>query len=203
MSALQTYLAITPQSDEANVLRLLIELGIQVAGATEGSLLVHDRTANDLVFAMTVGGRDVLIGQRVPMSQGLTGLAAATREVQIGAPTFDIKQAEQRQDGPSAVIAAPMLVADELVGVITAVSFDREKRFSAADGDLYARLATVAALVVQQRRVLDAGQGVKAGDRDEDRVVAAVGRIARARPSALRHVATLLDGVEGLLALER
>ena len=56
-TALSTYLSIAPQSPEEAVLRLLIELGIQVVGAEEGSLLVLDELAGDLVFAMTVGSK--------------------------------------------------------------------------------------------------------------------------------------------------
>src|SRR5438045_9777403 len=141
MSELDIYLAIAPNSREEQMLRLLIELGIHVAGAEEGSILVHDRAKNDLVFAMNIGGDASLIGQRVPLNQGITGLAAASREVQIGAPTFDINQVETKKGGPSSVIAAPMLVDDELIGVLTAVTFASGKRFTEEDGSLYARLA--------------------------------------------------------------
>lgn len=185
-AALETFLAIEPRSDEAQVLRLLIELGAQFVGASEGSLLVHDRRANDLVFAMTVGGDEsVLVGQRVPMSKGLTGLAAATLEVQIGAPTFSgIRQAPDGDDGepgapreareareagerldaraPESVIAAPMLVGDELVGVITAVTFEPGKRFTSDQGELYARIAAVAGVVVELRQKLAAISSMRA-----------------------------------------
>jgi GAF domain-containing protein len=125
---------------------------------------------------MTVGGDErVLVGQRVPMSKGLTGLAAATLEVQIGAPTFSgIRQAADGGEGsgasgasrelgekldaraPESVIAAPMLVGDELVGVITAVTFEPGKRFTSDQGELYARIAAVAGVVVELRQKLAA-----------------------------------------------
>ncbi len=205
MSHLATYLAIAPKSPEELVLRLLIELGAQVVNATEGSLLVYDPTANDLVFAMTVGGADTLVGQRVPLDKGLTGLAAATREVQIGAPTFmGVKQGEGHQAGPSGVIAAPMLVADELVGVITAVTFEQGKRFSSKDGELYGRLAAVAGVVVQQRRQLktiedQAKAGVVKGDDVEHRIAGSLAAIGKHGGSnALARVAKILAELEGL-----
>lgn len=154
-------LALAPKSSEADVLRLLIELGCQYVRGEEGSLLVLDPDARELVFAMTVGSRSSekeLVGQRVPLGQGITGLAAATEEVQIGAPTFsDIKQSGKDQsDRPSAVLAAPMLAGDELVGVITTVSFEPNRRFTADDAVLYGRIAAVAGVVVHQARQLDA-----------------------------------------------
>jgi hypothetical protein len=205
MSHLATYLAIAPKSPEELVLRLLIELGAQVVNAQEGSLLVYDPEKNDLVFAMTVGGADTLVGQRVPLDKGLTGLAAATREVQIGAPTFmGVKQGDAHAAGPSGVIAAPMLVADDLVGVITAVTFEQGKRFSSKDGELYGRLAAVAGVVVQQRRQLktiedQARSGVVTGDEVEHRIAGSLAAIGKnGGPSALARVAKILAELEGL-----
>jgi GAF domain-containing protein len=210
---LSTYLAIAPQSAEGAVLRLLIELGIQVVGADEGSLLVLDPSTEELVFAMTVGDRsseDALRGQRVPLGQGLTGLAAATHEVQLGSPTYSqVQQVREggQTEGPQAVIAAPMLVADSVVGVITAVSFAQGKRFGSREADLYARVAAVAGVVVQQKQLLNAMQSdapsaagttpeVKSGI--EAFILGSVARIAQARPEALGHVAALLQSVEAL-----
>ena len=204
-SHLATYLAIAPKSPEELVLRLLIQLGAQVVNAQEGSLLVYDPEKNDLVFAMTVGGADTLVGQRVPLDKGLTGLAAATREVQIGAPTFmGGKPGEGHSAGPSGVIAAPMLVADDLVGVITAVTFEQGKRFSSKDGELYGRLAAVAGVVVQQRRQLKAIEaqakgGAAKGNEVEHRIAASLGNIGRAGGmNALGHVAKILAEIEAM-----
>lgn len=242
-AALETFLAIAPRSNEEQVLRLLIELGAQFVGASEGSLLVHDRRANDLVFAMTVGGDErVLVGQRVPMSKGLTGLAAATLEVQIGAPTFSGIRQAAGQDGadgastsaseagekldaraPESVIAAPMLVGDELVGVITAVTFEPGKRFTSDEGELYARIAAVAGVVVELRQKLaaisamgarGAAEGAEgdapeptvggtAGDLEQspERTIAeVVGRLSRRAPHLLGHVARILVEVEGAVS---
>ena len=205
MSHLATYLAIAPKSPEELVLRLLIQLGAQVVNAQEGSLLVYDPEKNDLVFAMTVGGADTLMGQRVPLDKGLTGLAAATREVQIGAPTFmGVKQGDGHATGPSGVIAAPMLVADDLVGVITAVTFEPGRRFSSNDGELYGRLAAVAGVVVQQRRQLktiedQAKGGAVKGNEVEHRIAASLGNIGRGGgANALERVAKILAEIEGL-----
>lgn len=193
-------LAISAETSEEKVFRLLIELGAQVVGAAEGSLLVYDRARNDLVFAM---GPAELIGQRVPLNQGLTGLAAATREVQIGAPTFVVRQAPSKHDGvgPQAVIAAPMLVGEELVGVITAVSFDRNKRFSADDGDLYGRIAAVAGVVVEQRRKLKAVSSDASAEplAPQERAIAfSLKRIAKHGQDALARTARILAELEGL-----
>lgn len=194
-------LAIEPASAEERVLRVLIELGAQVVDASEGSLLVYDQAKNDLVFAMTVGGPNILIGQRLALGQGLTGLAAATGEVQIGAPNF--QGVQQVSKGPEAVIAAPMLVGDELIGVITAVSFVSGKRFTGRDGDLYGRLAAIAGVVVDQRRRLDAAAGKvkqQVENSVEHGVAASIARIAKQRPDALTRLATIVSEIESLVS---
>ena len=192
-------LAVAPESPEEKVLKLLIEVGAQVVDADEGALLVFDPEKNDLAFAMTVGGAQSLIGQRVPLDKGLTGLAAATQEVQIGAPTYTgVKQASV---GPEAVIAAPMLVGDDLIGVLTAVSFKKGKRFSAKDGELYGRLASVAGVVVDQRRRLQRIVGAApAGTPVQQSIAESLGRIARSGPAALAHTARVLVEIDGLVA---
>ncbi len=206
--ALGTYFAIQSGDAEAAALRLLVELGVQIAKADEGSLLVLDEERGDLVFAMTVGhADDGLLGQRVPLGHGVTGLAAATGEVQLGAPTFDVEEQERVGDGakPKSVIAAPLLIEDETVGVLTAISFDRDRRFGRDDASLYGKLATAAALIVRQRQRLAAlEKGARSGgdhrSATEARIVSAVGRLSQARPENLEAVASLLESL-GMLAL--
>lgn len=213
-AVLRTILGISHQSPEEQVLRLLIELGAQFAGAGEGSLLVLDEAGGELVFAMTAGSsssEETLAGQRVPLGQGIVGLAAQTREVQTGAPAFDTEQSEERQEGggPRAVLAAPMLIGDRLIGVITAVSFDPDKRFTAGDATLYGRLATVAAVVVEQRRRLSAVEALQKNqpppealgeeERLDRRIAETVARLVRGKPEAKARIADLLSSMETLM----
>jgi GAF domain-containing protein len=210
------YLSILPQTSEEKVLRLLIEVGRELVGAQEASLLVFDESARELIFAMTAGdpaSETTLMGQRVPLGTGLTGLAALTHEVQSGAPTFSGVQQPERWSAsskqPSAVLAAPMLVNDVLAGVLTAVSFEEGKRFSSRDVRLYESFAAIAGLVVQQRRKLamleeDAGRAAQGtlseSHQAEQAVLASLRRILSRSPEAVSHVASLLAAVEQLIA---
>lgn len=211
-SLLNRYLNIQPQSEYENTLRLLIRMGLLVTDADEGSLLVLDPQAGDLRFAMTIGNADseaALLGQRVPLGQGITGLAAATLEVQIGAPTYkDIQQSarlDQASTGPEAVMAAPLLSGSELVGVISAVSFKKDKRFTTQDGKLFGGFAAIAGVLVDQARHLarlkeELEAGTRTGQNGpEGRLAHSVAAIARARPEAMEEVATLLGSIERLV----
>jgi len=214
MTVLATYLGIAQESPEEKVLTLLIELGAQFVGVHEGALLVVDEATNELVFAMTVGQEglgEALLGQRVPMGKGLVGLAAQTRQVQIGAPTFHLPQDQEQfraAEEPRAEIVAPLIVNDTLIGVMTAVSFKENKRFSSADALLYARIAWVAAIVIDQRRRLAALQSLSDGKavsgllREDERldleIVAAVSRLVKARPERKVGIARLLSDILSL-----
>ena len=211
-SLLNRYLNIQPQSEYENTLRLLIRMGLLVTDADEGSLLVLDPEAGDLRFAMTIGSADseaALLGQRVPLGQGITGLAAATLEVQIGAPTYkDVHQStrlDQTSTGPEAVMAAPLLSGPELVGVISAVSFKKDKRFTTQDGKLFGGFAAIAGVLIDQARHLARlNEEVEASTREgqngpEGRLARSVAAIARARPEAMEEVATLLGSIERLV----
>jgi hypothetical protein len=210
------YFDLDVESPELQVMRLLVELCGQVVGAEEGSLLVVDHAQDpprELIFAMTVGNRqseEALSGQRVPLGEGLAGLAAVTHEVQIGAPLYDgiqqAKRGEAPPGQPTAVIAAPMLIDDRLVGVITAVSFEAGKRFTSEHAALYARAASVAGVVVDQRRRIDAlesrgadvgAPGRPSGDDPLARqVLDTAARLVDRNPYRLPEVARLLAALE-------
>lgn len=215
-SPLASTLGILPRTSEETVLRLLLELGMRVVGAEEASLLVHEPRENALVFVMTIGRHEseqVLRGQKVPLGRGVTGLAAVTGEVQIGAPTYkDLDYAERvnEKGEPEAVIAAPMLKGDELIGVITAVSFDRAKRFGQKDGEVMMCCAMIAAVVVEQHQRLKAyenaspipsgsPQSRNESDATDLEIVSTVSALMRCPSAKRRQVAALLSAVQAII----
>ena len=145
----------------------------------------------------------------MPFGQGLAGLAAETGEVQIGAPRYkDVEQSES-MSGIKAVIAAPMMLGDRLIGVITAVSNDDDKRFTMEDAQLYACLGTIAALVVNQALLLRAtSEGAETTQPDpaaladplEREVTARVARLLQRDSGTIRQLAKMLEAVEAMLA---
>jgi transcriptional regulator with GAF, ATPase, and Fis domain len=206
------FLGIAPKTSEEQVLRLLVETGVRTVSADEGSLLVYSPETNDLTFVMSYGNPEseaLLMGQRVPFGQGsLAGLAAQTGEVQIGAPRFkDVRQTEA-MDGINAVISAPMMLGDRLIGVITAVSTDPTKRFTMADAEIYACLATIGALVVNQALLLSRAPqpgdlpaplpAAYAADPVEREVMERVVRLLQRDPETVRQVARMLEAIEAM-----
>jgi GAF domain-containing protein len=198
-----------PGGQRDAVLRVLLELAVSVAGSEEGSLLLLDGATRELVFATTIGDRasaEALRGQRIPWGRGLVGLAAQTHEVQIGSPTYgDVKQAGHRAEagGPAWTLAAPVLVHDELVGVVTAVTFSTERPLGSDSAELFGRVAAVAGVLLDQGRRLAAasGEGPTSDAARAQAEAAATALIARAArdPAKLARLARVLSDLEAML----
>jgi GAF domain-containing protein len=187
-------------ADDRAVLRLLLSLAIRAVEAEEGSLLVLRPDRNELEFVMILSSdgeaSSALEGQSVPVGKGITGLAALTGEVQLGAPTFVVGQEIRDTGGPQAVIAAPMMLRGACVGVMTGVSYDRQRRFGTREAQLYAQISTVAALVVSQRQQL--AQLVEPSLVPAHAALQSVRVIAANRPDLLAHTTAMLAAIESI-----
>ncbi len=196
----------------------LLRAGLGVLGADQGSLLLAEPRARRLRFAMVVDAREDarpdapggnLVGSTVPYGEGITGMAALTHDVQSAASATGAAAFHRvAGDGaPAAVLAAPLLSGDRLLGVLTAVSFDRRKVFSPEDARLYGIFANVAAIVVDQQRRLEllspaadgaATAAVPGPEQDERALVEAVLAFVRARPGRATVLAALLADLDRL-----
>ena len=161
--SLAAYLSFGKALEDDDLLNLIMEIGVEMMRADEGSLLLFDREREELEFMMTIGPSEsakTLKGQRFSMHQGISGLAASTGEPQTGSPSYrGVKQSRHekgKQGAPTAVLAAPMIVEDNVVGVITAVSFREGRTFSSDDIQLYSKFAHLCGTVIRQRQREDA-----------------------------------------------
>jgi GAF domain-containing protein len=206
---LERYFGLLPGGRLGLAVRSALEAAVATIGAEEGSLLAHDEAADDLCFVMTVGNPEserTLLAQRVPLGQGITGLAAAKGEVQVGAPVYrDVKQSERLSDGPESVLAAPLLVGEELLGVITAVTFVDGRRFGAREAELFERTAQVIAALIETAAASSGGAAVPAAygaaSRREEAVLERLRQVLRRDPAALEAVESLVAAIERLVAV--
>ena len=151
-----------------DALKTLVRLGLTAIGANQGALLVMDEGRKVLRFAFLVSrnglerhGRafDRLVGQEVPLGEGITGLAASERKAQYARIADNGKFHRVSGDGePSAVLAVPMLCEGGLYGAMTAISFDRDRAFAEEDAQLYGQYADVAAHVVRMEGANNLGR---------------------------------------------
>ena len=139
----------------------VLQMALELANATQGAFLEANPTESLLRFSVvsvrqgtaeslkTVSER--LIGETVAYGQGVTGLAAVTRKPQFSARSSGGDLSHVGGDGtPNAVLAVPVLEADRLLGVLTAVCFDRELKFSSDAVRPYALAATAVASILHE-----------------------------------------------------
>ena len=202
------------QDDEGTqfVLEQLIQIGLKILNASQGSLLVVEPDKKNLRFAMVASKPGLsnaqreaapLVGKTVPIGEGITGMAALTHDIQTATrASGGEKFYHVRGDGsPNVVLAAPMLVGEHLIGVMTAVRFDRGKPFTSDECTTYGMFANVAAVVVDQQQRLStlahAPMAATAGSRarKECDLVRDILAFARAKPEkleALHEIVRLL-----------
>jgi hypothetical protein len=147
-----------------DALRIILELGVQAVGVQEGSVLILDAPAQELVFLMTGGdilSEGTLKGQRVRVGDGLTGMAARTGEIQVGVPAYRAvhQPAHHNYKPPTQIIAAPMAAEKSIVGVLTAASYVPGCRFSNDEVRMFQRIAALAGIVVAERKHSWSGDG--------------------------------------------
>ncbi len=149
--AVLAYLALTPAVDEDALLHMLLRCAMGVVGAGGAGLTLLDPKRKRLVFRAAVGdGAQGIIGQEVPLKGSRHGLAFATGEVQSATPLF-AKVEKTAQAHFRNVLVAPMHVAGEGVGTISAVNKQGADHFSPEDMAAYKLFADLAAVVVRQR----------------------------------------------------
>ena len=149
--ALVAYLALTPALDEDALLQTLLKCAMQVVGAGGAGLTLLDPRKRKLVFRAAIGdGAEGIIGQEVPLKGSRHGLAFATGEVQTDTPLDSGVEKAARAHFRN-VLVAPLQIAGESVGTISAVNKQGAGHFSAEDMAAYKQFADLGAVVVRQR----------------------------------------------------
>jgi len=149
--ALVAYLALTPALGEDALLQTLLKCAMQVVGAGGAGLTLLDSRKQKLVFRAAIGdGAEGIVGQEVPLKGSRHGLAFATGEVQTDTPMYaGVEKAAQTRFRN--VLVAPLQIAGESVGTISAVNKQGTGHFSAEDMAAYKLFADLAAVIVRQR----------------------------------------------------
>ena len=144
-------------------LRDLLLVGLEVLDAAQGSVLLADAEGTSLEFAVVASRGELarhesefthLVGQRIQWGEGVSGRAASLGVPQVATKDDAAEFCRVANDGvPSTVLAVPMIgCGGKALGVITAVSFDRIREFDPDACQLYLRVASVAAALVEDGR---------------------------------------------------
>ncbi len=171
--------------------------------AKAASITLLDEDAGELVFEAVSGeGSDTLVGNRFPSDSGVAGFVASAGQSLVlddvsGDPRFARDVAEGTGYVPKALIAAPLLQGERVLGVLSVLDRNDASRFGLKEMgllELFAHQAACAVSVVQAAR--DAR-----GSLDGSGEMAAISRLAanlagedeQRRAAALRLIDALAD----------
>ncbi|HEX9371912.1 MAG TPA: GAF domain-containing protein, partial [Roseiflexaceae bacterium] len=146
---------LTGQIDLRAVLQSLIERAVTLSSADSGT--IYTATGDgDLQFMVGHGLRGDYEGLRLGQNQGLAGQVVLRRATLI---VDDYSHYEHRsgkfaaEDQLRAGIGVPLLVQDELIGVLVLMRSQAQTRFSESDRSLIEAFAKPAALVVRNAQL--------------------------------------------------
>lgn len=164
-----------PDPAMAELLQSVVDTARAIFGAEASSILLLETTADELVFEAVSGqGQEFLVGRRFPAGRGIAGWVAASGEPMVvddlhQSTSFDRDVAESTGYVPNALMAAPLLHGDRVLGVLEVLDPSPQARSSLTELDLLSLFARQAAVGSRPRRSHPAGTsgpvppGVRAG----------------------------------------
>jgi GAF domain-containing protein len=145
---------ITAEENPLAVLDELLGKAMEVAGATDGSILCQDDDTGELVFMLVQGGlRGQLPGFRLKRGAGISGWVIENRKpIIVNNPgqdwRFSLEVDEEFSFSSRSVVQVPVLTDDRAVGVISLVN-KYDNCFTPADVALLLAFSQMAAAVMQ------------------------------------------------------
>jgi signal transduction protein with GAF and PtsI domain len=140
---------------QRRLLQSIVEMARIVFGAAAASVFLLDHQTGDLVFEAVAGeGEGHLPGSRFPCGTGIAGWTAMYGQPLLvddvsKSPQFARDAAESTGYVPRSIMAAPLILGDDCVGVLEVLDHDSRPRCGLDDIDSLGLLATQLATVLE------------------------------------------------------
>jgi signal transduction histidine kinase len=141
------------------LLNRLLMSAVEILECEAGTLFLVDEETDELVFAVTIGPvAEDLVGHRLPPGTGLVGKAVATREPVVANDVLRNKSWFAQSDEQTgfqtrSLLVFPMIVKDEVIGVIEVINKRSGMPFAVADQELLQAFAAQAAVAYENARL--------------------------------------------------
>ncbi len=163
------------------LLRSIVEVARAIFGARASSILLHDTTTDELVFAAVAGeGSSSLIGTRLPSDTGIAGWVLSSHTPLVledvrNDPRFARNVAETTGYVPNGLMAVPLVYEERTLGVLQVLDRPHRSKFSLQEIELLGLFASQAAIAVD---LLVSARKARAVLEDEPADVGVVARLA-------------------------
>lgn len=137
----------------------IVNAARKIFDAGAASILLVDHDTNELVFQAATGGGDDVLNMRFPAYQGIAGWVVMTGEpIAVGDVRRDPRWAKDfaKSTGyiPKSIMAAPLIVGEDVEGVLEVLDKANSASFGLDDMDLLGLFARPAAIAVEQARMV-------------------------------------------------
>lgn len=147
--------------DLEHVLVMVMESAKSVFRTEASSLLLLDEKKEFLIFHTVTGEkREEVAKIKVPVGQGIAGTVAVTKQPMIINDAQNDERVFRDVDKASNfitrnILASPLIVGDEVIGVIEAINTIDRNNFSQDDIDTFLSFSSACAVAIQKTRLLD------------------------------------------------
>jgi GAF domain-containing protein len=142
--------------EDQDLLQSIVDAAAQIFGAAAASIALVDEAQQKLVFKVAYGaGKENVVGLSVDLDHGLAGYVVMTgqpisvRDVKQDA-RFNKDFAGSTGYVPRSILATPLLVEDQVIGVMEVLDKINATSFGMQDMDLLALFAHQAAIAIHQ-----------------------------------------------------
>jgi GAF domain-containing protein len=144
--------ALSSLHDPAELLEEILSSSCQALDLSRAAILLVDPDDGDLILHSAIGYGDVL-GMRVPAGKGITGHVATRKRPVLISNTAEDERYIDGFAGGACEMAAPMLIQDEVIGVLD-TEHPEVGRFSEGDLELFSAFAAQAAVAIHNARLI-------------------------------------------------
>jgi serine phosphatase RsbU (regulator of sigma subunit) len=143
------------------LLTSIMDTAKELLHAEGASLLLSDLKTGDLIFNIVIGDKgDIILGEKVPRGKGIAGIVAESGKYLIvndaqNDPRFFAEIDKMSEFFTKNILCLPMLVVDDLIGVLEVVNSINPDGFTKHDLDVAVYIANQAAIAIDNRRLQD------------------------------------------------
>lgn len=171
-----------------DVLTIILNAAFELLEADEGSIMLVE--GDELVVAAAAGHPRRYVGERRPITEGLSGYVARTREQLIVEGTVEVAETPSRdKKDVSSALLVPMEARAELLGVLNLNVTTGTRRYTEYELRALGLFAEHAAMAIRHARALERERELRAHAVELDRVRAQlVGSMAHDLKSPLTAI---------------